>query len=222
MKKFYFLFAALTLTVLGGDLESEVKRIDSRIENAAQDMQNAKTQLELNEAAGNSYLASLEKAELIWDQLYLRTTDKNQRAILRREFSAMMQGIRESFTDKRGDGGTIEGMLRCGEAQTVVAQMTELWMADEETAARWRRVAYASGNMGEDHCRIFNGAAVWNTVAYDEKRDLTFHIFPANCFTYKGIDYVVALANIPFGVCDDFICAVIVGIKVGQLAHLVK
>ena len=213
MKRILFSLSLFCFAAYAENYDSLLKKADADTENAIEEMTNAQTQVEINAASGNYFDSCLKKAELVWDELYRKTTDREMRKLLRHEFAGMMMNINQNFIDARDDKGSASGMMRASRAAVMAGQMTELWQADKESAARWRRIADAYGEVNNCNISISGGICTVKTTAYDNKTDLEVIICPANCFSFNGVDYIVAQADIACRMCDDYMNAIILAVK---------
>lgn len=217
MKRVLCLLLFLGSALYAGEYEKLLQTVEQKIEAARKTQSDAMTQVDMNAAAAEYYGAVCEKSELVWDKLYLAAGSREKRDILRKEYAAMLCCIQQNFDDARNDSGTISGMLRASRAAGMVEQMLAVWEADAEDAARWRRVAHASGTVDGSYLLLSFGRGTFEVKAYDTEEALEVWFIPSECFTFEGIDYIVTQASDIGAVCDDWMCAVIIGVKDGKV-----
>lgn len=218
MKKFLLLLLAGTICSAHADelkkMLEEFKKEDKKV---SESWDKAETQLEITAAAGEKYTVAEKQFCRVLDYKLRQTKSAAGRVELLETFLALGKETQKILDESYEKTGSIENTLRFSRISLLMDRQCSIWLADKETAARWNRVANASGMIGGKKITLKNGRAEFETVLYGSKVTLEIILFPGDVFTRNGKDFARITTDIPKPVNDDFMSVYLCEIKDGKI-----
>lgn len=210
------LFLIMIFSLLPAAIRAEGSP-DRRIDAAKKVLSNARTQMEMNAAAGDYQEAVEDKLLITLDKKLASLSDQRERCELLRDYGFLCRDIQKIRDRSWENTGSIEGMSRALEIAALMERMIEVMGLNVDDAARWKRIKSADGEINGVTLHLLNGKGEFNQVAYGEEVTLEIIIYPHYTFTRDSRDYAIAFIDLPGCFSNDYAAAAVLEFKDGVI-----
>ena len=204
-------------TAFAGEREDLLKTFKAEDAKVQQVMDKAMTTIEITGASGFGWNVAEKQLLRVLDWKLRQTSNAGERLAMLQTFYDLAKEIQKIMDESWENTGTIESFLRSSRCALLMNRQAAIWLADKEEAARWKRIAFAKGKVGNNEITLKDGRDEFETVLYDEKTTLEIILFPGNTFTKNGRDFARITTDVAKSANDDFMSVYLCEIKDGKI-----
>ena len=210
------LFPTLCITVAAAQNRAELlTELQNKYESSIAAFQNGgESQLEMDSDSGK--LRSVAKSLLLEAADFRLAAAKNsdERMMIMRSVIAVTRKADKIVFAPPEDAGSAEPMLRNVETAALIMREIQILLQSDESAARWQRIAGATGIVGINEVQFENGTAIFSNR---DNIELQAEFSPQHTFSGNGRDFAIITVDRPCSMSPDYLKLYLCEFKDGNI-----